>query len=587
MKTDRERRIQRVAVIAAGYFLLASATIVTTRFGSGVAFLWIANAWLLAELSISPRRDWAWPVAACGVASVLATWLYGFGLDFAAPLGLINVSEAVIGALILRILKPGATRFGSLDAMFVFILAAGIIAPAVTAFGGAIVAELTGTAFWENWFRWYSGHALGALTFTPLFAQVLRGDLRSWRQNASRSKLIEALFAICLVTAVTVLVFAQGDLPLLFLPFLPMTVATFRLGRFGAALSITILTIVGSYFTIQGTGPVALMGGGLGDRLQFLQFYLAITVLTIIPIAADLARRKQVHDALRDSEARYRLLTAKSSDIVLNLDTEGNIRFVSPSIRALGGYEPEELTGTNALELVHPGDREAVRQTHLNALQTPETPFIVDYRASRRDGVETWMETHTQGVLDDERNVAGVVSVIRDVTHRKVREKTLAVEAQTDPLTGLLNRRGFALEMERHPDTTGNCHLAVFDIDRFKQVNDHYGHAAGDAVLQRFADVARQVVREGDRIGRLGGEEFALLLNNLTLEQAVMTCERLRKSIESETFEFEGQSISITVSGGIAQVARYSDIQTTLSAADEALFEAKKSGRNQLAVAAL
>ena len=76
------------------------------------------------------------------------------------------------------------------------------------------------------------------------------------------------------------------------------------------------------------------------------------------------------------------------------------------------------------------------------------------------------------------------------------------------------------------------------------------------------------------------------MLNNLTLEQAVMTCERLRKSIESETTEFEGQSISITVSGGIAQVARYSDIQTTLSAADEALFEAKRSGRNQLAVAA-
>ena len=77
------------------------------------------------------------------------------------------------------------------------------------------------------------------------------------------------------------LVFSQDRLPLLFLPFLPMIIATFRLGRFGAALSVTILTVVGSYYTLLDTGPIALMGDDLGGRLQFLQFYLAITVLTV------------------------------------------------------------------------------------------------------------------------------------------------------------------------------------------------------------------------------------------------------------------------------------------------------------------
>ena len=213
MEWFRSRRIARWLRVAFGYFLLASATIATTRFGNGVAFIWIANAWLLAELSITPRRDWALPILACALASTAATSLFGFGLRYALPLAFINMSEAIVGALILRVLKPSATKFDSLDAMFAFILAAGIAAPALTAFGGAFVAELTGKPFWLNWLRWFAGHGLGALAFTPLFALLLRGDIAYWRQNASRSRVIEAVAALCSVLAVAFLVFSQDRLP--------------------------------------------------------------------------------------------------------------------------------------------------------------------------------------------------------------------------------------------------------------------------------------------------------------------------------------------------------------------------------------
>tara|TARA_B100000678_G_scaffold133849_1_gene111802 strand:- start:1239 stop:2936 length:1698 start_codon:yes stop_codon:yes gene_type:complete len=565
---------------------MAAAMIATTRFGNGVAFIWIANAWLLAELSITPRRSWTRIILACALASFVATALFGFGIDYALPLALINVGEAMLGALLLRVLKPSATKFDSLDAMFVFILGAGIIAPMLTAFGGAFVAQLTGKPFWINWTHWVAGHGLGALAFTPLFAQLLRGDVKYWRQNASGVRILEASAALCSVAATAFWVFAQNHLPLLFLPFLPMIIATFRLGRFGAALSITILSIVGGGFTLTGLGPIGLMGDDLGTRLQFLQFYLAVTVLTVIPIAADLARRKQVHEALRDSEARYRLLMAKSSDVVMNLDTDGRIRFVSPSVKTLGGYEPTNLIGKLALELVHPEDRAAIRQAHLKALQSPENPIIVDSRVCRSDGLETWMETHTQGVWGDDGRVAGVVSVIRDVSHRKAREAVLAAEAQTDPLTGLLNRRGIAKLIEQQAVVSGQSCLAVFDIDRFKQVNDRYGHAAGDEVLKTFARVATRVVRGGDFVGRLGGEEFAVILTNSTDDQAMIICERLRKSIEREATEFGDSSIHVTVSGGISAIIENKDIELALAAADGALYEAKRLGRNQLALAA-
>jgi diguanylate cyclase (GGDEF)-like protein len=150
----------------------------------------------------------------------------------------------------------------------------------------------------------------------------------------------------------------------------------------------------------------------------------------------------------------------------------------------------------------------------------------------------------------------------------------------------LLNRRGFAAYIENSGSETGDRRLAVFDIDRFKQVNDTYGHAAGDEVLRTFARVAKTVVRENDRVARLGGEEFAILLTGSTLDQAMKICERLRRSIEKEVTKVAGKSISVTVSGGIARIAADGDVHSTLVAADAALYEAKKAGRNQLALAA-
>ena len=251
---------------------------------------------------------------------------------------------------------------------------------------------------------------------------LLRGDIQTWGRGAGRSRIVEAIAAFAAVLATAFLVFAQNRQPLLFLPLLPMILATFRIGRFGAAFSVMILTLVGGYFTLRGTGPVALMQGDLGGRLQFLQFYLAITVLTVIPVAADLSRRRQIHDDLRDSEARYRLLTANSSEIVMNLDLDGCIRFVSPSVMALGGYEPGDLIGANALELIYPDERERVRQAILDAVKSPGRSFIVEYRAYRSDGVTTWAEAHTQGICDEEGAPTGLVSVIRDISHRKAVE---------------------------------------------------------------------------------------------------------------------------------------------------------------------
>jgi hypothetical protein len=126
-----------------------------------------------------------------------------------------------------------------------------------------------------------------------------------------------------LVALTCLVVFAQDALPLLFLPLLPIILAIFRIGRLGAAASVVLLTTIGGVLTVNGHGPIALIHQPVSTQVQFLQFYLACTVLTVLPVASELARRTGLYRRLHDSEARYRLLTENSTDIMLNLDVNG------------------------------------------------------------------------------------------------------------------------------------------------------------------------------------------------------------------------------------------------------------------------
>ena len=126
----------------------------------------------------------------------------------------------------------------------------------------------------------------------------------------------------------------------------------------------------------------------------------------------------------------------------------------------------------------------------------------------------------------------------------------------------------------------------MLDLDYFKQVNDTYGHAAGDEVLRRFATLARSSIRDQDIIGRLGGEEFAIILPNATIDQAHLVCDRVRRAIGDARMRVDENIISVTVSGGVATYRDDQPAEEVLRAADRALYRAKNGGRDQLALAA-
>ena len=179
------------------------------------------------------------------------------------------------------------------------------------------------------------------------------------------------------------------------------------------------------------------------------------------------------------------------------------------------------------------------------------------------------------------------VSIVREITQRKEIEADLETRASTDSLTGLANRRAFDLAVKRALDRNVEGCLAIFDLDRFKAINDRFGHATGDLVLQRFTQVLCSTVRSGDVLGRFGGEEFVAFFDRTSIEQAEIVCERVRQRFEGcHVRTTTGALVNATVSVGLAPINNGIPMTEIFDLADRALYRSKSNGRNRLTLAA-
>lgn len=190
-------------------------------------------------------------------------------------------------------------------------------------------------------------------------------------------------------------------------------------------------------------------------------------------------------------------------------------------------------------------------------------------------------------VIEQARRRQEIVRLSRSAAHfQALSERAdnlideLRRDALTDPLTGLPNRRAFFNSLTQQTASGEPACVAIIDIDHFKQVNDRLGHAAGDAVLRRFAEIARSSFRGNDMVGRIGGEEFAVILRGVTVEQACMVCQRLTDRFADALIETPFGPVQVTISTGIAAIG--SDGEAVMAAADSALYAAKRGGRSRL-----
>jgi diguanylate cyclase (GGDEF)-like protein/PAS domain S-box-containing protein len=312
----------------------------------------------------------------------------------------------------------------------------------------------------------------------------------------------------------------------------------------------------------------------------------------LVCVTLDITDRKAAEAALVDSERRFReAITHAPSPMIMHAE-DGNIIMISDALSDITGYGFEDLPTIKAW-----GEKAF----------GPDAPRMLrgigklyDLKTIRREGeysiitatgeTRIW-EFQSQPLprLPDGRRV--VLSLAVDVTERRRLDEDLQTLAATDSLTGLPNRRQFLARLTeeflrvRRLDNQRSSVL-MLDLDLFKGVNDAHGHAAGDAALKHFARLIQDGIRKIDTAGRLGGEEFAIILPGADSVAASASADRLRKIVATTPFAQNGKTIPLTVSIGVATIGSGDCNEgATLIRADHALYRAKRNGRNRVEIA--
>lgn len=380
-------------------------------------------------------------------------------------------------------------------------------------------------------------------------------------------------------------------------------VARREAGRFHFVSTIDGIDRIGAYGSGERYPVTVLVGRGtqevMGGRIWRALLRVAVAALLAGLMAflgarliRQAKRRRAAERALADSESQFRLLAEHASDMVSRIGPDGRIRYASPAAARLLGLPARALLGRPLEEMAEKEDRSALKSA-LQAAAEARAPGGVTSCIVRPDGSRGWIETTIQQVrASEEAERGGFVAISRDVTERRLMEVRMAELAATDGLTSLANRRRFdeamATEWRRAAREGGWLAVLMLDVDRFKMFNDRYGHLAGDDALRGVARAVDTAIRRpADLAARYGGEEFAVILPNTDGAGAREVAENIRASIaELAILHGANESGLVTVSIGAAAMQPVSSAQPEssmlIAAADAALYEAKRTGRDRV-----
>ncbi len=310
------------------------------------------------------------------------------------------------------------------------------------------------------------------------------------------------------------------------------------------------------------------------------------TLLTV-GSARDVTQQNEALHELEAKKNKLEFILDQLPDVYYRTDMHGIISMISPACYDVLGYRPEEMLNTAMASYYNtPEDRHKVVQKIIDA---GGKTTQVEAALKHKDGSIIWVSSNAAVRSDQASSHRYIEGIARDTTTRKHHEDYLLALSSIDSQTGAFTRRIFMDKAEEIINMSKRyknvATLMIADLDHFKEINDNYGHHAGDMALAAFAKVCLQEIREPDIFGRLGGEEFGFLLPETPIAQAQVLAERIRASTEDVEIQVDGHIIRITVSIGMAEVGPGEQmLSSIMRRADQAMYEAKGNGRNQIVI---
>ncbi|MCF6408894.1 bifunctional diguanylate cyclase/phosphodiesterase [Pseudalkalibacillus salsuginis] len=306
---------------------------------------------------------------------------------------------------------------------------------------------------------------------------------------------------------------------------------------------------------------------------RLIKMYSDLAVLAI--------EQKNTKQALKESEARLRLMTENMSDLIVMLDRKGEVIYISPSYKNIFGREP--LLGNSFLTYIHEEDRKLVMQKFETLFKTKKRQDV-ECRYFHGDGESIVLEARAMPVLTENKEVKQVVVVARDITERKKTDETIKHMAYHDALTNLPNRRKFQQDLGKFIEKSNGNDIAgvlFLDMDRFKIINDSLGHAFGDRVLLLVGEKLKSLIDRDGSVYRMSGDEFTILMPKVNrISDLCLLAKRISKLFE-EPIILEGHEFRISLSIGVSIYPDDGeDVETLLVHSDMAMYRAKEQGRN-------
>ena len=576
--------------VAAAFFLAAFAAVSLARATGTSALVWPGNAVAAALLVRMPQVRWPPALLGIVIAGVLANMLSAHDPpQWSLALNCVNALQIGMTVWVFRnwltFPLPNISFQQGLRMAGIFAFAI----PFITAIpGGWLVHAEFGAPFGLASVNWWRSGAIGSCLCAPA---IYLYSTKTARRLISRRFLLQnlILIAFCIVSTYLAMRFMR-------FPFVvmgvPLMVAAFRAGSFGAAvLSCSCgLLVVGLWST--GTHPAALDFTPHAVAIEGLPF-LALVATVLPPIAVGLAtdQRRIANRELAAERQRLRTTLRAIADAVITTDAAAQITYINAAAHDLLGQSLDDIEGREFYDVVAMTDPRTSRiapSTLAKCLQSGEVVRSAEVVLLHRpDGEVRYVSKVATPVFSENERVVGAVLVLRDATEEYERDRKLSHLATHDVLTGACNRFEFERRLQVLFDRARllilPATLLAVDLDRFKAVNDGGGHAAGDAVLRRVAEVLRSCIRNKDTVARLGGDEFAVVLEKVTPERARSVAVQIQRALNPLLVDWNGQTYTVGASLGVATITDgYENIAAWMAAADTACYEAKRSQRGQV-----